>query len=74
MICAYCGEESKCTKEHIISCSILDLFPECFATIDNMRGKVHQGDPRHAPQVLAFFKAISMGKYRIQNNNKRKNL
>lgn len=45
MICAYCGEEAKGTKEHIISCSILDLFPECFATIDNIRGKIHQGDP-----------------------------
>lgn len=45
MICAYCGEESKGTKEHIISCAILDLFPECFATIDNIRGKIHQGDP-----------------------------
>jgi hypothetical protein len=45
MICAYCGQEAKGTKEHIISCAILDLFPECFATIDNIRGKVHLGDP-----------------------------
>ncbi len=41
MICAYCGQEAKGTKEHIISCAILDLFPECFATIDSIRGKVH---------------------------------
>ena len=45
MICAYCGQESKGTKEHIVSSAILDLFPECFATIDNIRGKVHLGDP-----------------------------
>jgi len=45
LICAYCGSESKGTKEHIISCGILDLFPECFATIDNVRNKVHMGDP-----------------------------
>ena len=45
MICAYCGQDAKRTKEHIISCSVLDLFPECFATIDSIRGKVHLGDP-----------------------------
>ncbi|TJX15454.1 hypothetical protein E9840_02700 [Tissierella creatinini] len=45
MICAYCGQEAKGTREHIISCAILDLFPECFATIDSIRGKVHLGDP-----------------------------
>ena len=45
MICAYCGRESKGTKEHIISCGILDLFPECFTTIDSVRNKVHMGDP-----------------------------
>ncbi len=45
MICAYCGQEAKGTREHIISSAILDLFPECFITIDNIRGKVHQGDP-----------------------------
>lgn len=45
MICAYCGQEAKGTKEHIISCAILDLFPECYATIDTFRGKIHQGDP-----------------------------
>ncbi|MEL7601827.1 MAG: hypothetical protein AAGU77_01600 [Bacillota bacterium] len=45
VICAYCGQEAKGTKEHIISCAILDLFPECFATIDSIRGKVHLGDP-----------------------------
>ncbi|CAG7840408.1 hypothetical protein CLOHAE12215_01832 [Clostridium haemolyticum] len=45
MICAYCGKEAKGTKEHIISCSILDLFPECFLTIDNVRQRVYQSDP-----------------------------
>lgn len=45
MICAYCGKETKGTKEHIISSGILGLFPECFATIDGERSVVHQGDP-----------------------------
>ena len=45
VICAYCGNDTKGTKEHIISCAILDLFPECFATIDSIRNIVHMGDP-----------------------------
>lgn len=45
MICAYCGENKKGSKEHIISCSVLNLFPECFATIDNIRKKVYLADP-----------------------------
>lgn len=45
MICAYCSKEGKGTKEHIISSGVLDLFPECFATIDGERQVVHQGDP-----------------------------
>lgn len=45
MICAYCGQEAKGTREHIISCGILDIFPECFVTIDNIREVVHRGDP-----------------------------
>ena len=45
MSCAYCGERSDYTKEHIISSSVLDLFPECFATIDNARGKAYASDP-----------------------------
>lgn len=45
MICAYCGKEAKGTREHIISSAILGLFPECFATIDEERGVVHQCDP-----------------------------
>jgi len=44
VICAYCGQEAKGTKEHIISCAILDLFPEYFATIDSIRGRGHLGD------------------------------
>lgn len=38
MICAYCGKEAKGTKEHIISSEILELFPECFATIEDIYG------------------------------------
>ena len=30
-------EEAKGTKEHIISCAILDLFPECYITFDDAR-------------------------------------
>lgn len=45
MICAYCGENKKGSKEHIISCSVLDLFPECFVTIDNIRENVYLADP-----------------------------
>ncbi len=37
MKCAYCGKEAKGTKEHIISCAILDLFPECYITFDDAR-------------------------------------
>lgn len=45
MICAYCGKEAKGTKEHIISCAILDLFPECYITFDEARDAAHMGDP-----------------------------
>ena len=45
MICAYCKKEAKATKEHIISSGILDLFPECFLTIDSNRGKIYPDDP-----------------------------
>ena len=45
MICAYCGKEAKGTKEHIVSCAILDLFPECYLTFDTVRDKIHEGDP-----------------------------
>lgn len=43
--CAYCGETTKGTKEHIISSGILDLFPECFLTIDETKKIVHGADP-----------------------------
>jgi len=33
MICAYCNEDRKGTKEHIIPDGILDLFPECDISI-----------------------------------------
>lgn len=45
MICAYCNETAKRSKEHIISSCILDLFPECFVTIDSIRKRVYQSDP-----------------------------
>ena len=45
MKCAYCGKEAKGTKEHIISCAILDLFPECYITFDDARNVVHESDP-----------------------------
>lgn len=37
MICAYCGRDKKGSKEHIISSGVLDIFPECFITKDNIR-------------------------------------
>lgn len=45
MRCAYCGKEAKGTKEHIISCAILDLFPECYITFDDARHTSHESDP-----------------------------
>lgn len=45
MKCAYCGNEAKGTKEHIVSCAILDLFPECYITFDDARNKIHESDP-----------------------------
>lgn len=45
MKCAYCGNEAKGTKEHIISCAILDLFPECYITFDGARDVLHEADP-----------------------------
>lgn len=43
--CAYCGELTTGTKEHIVSSSVLDLFPECYLTFDTERNKIHQADP-----------------------------
>lgn len=45
MKCAYCGNEAKGTKEHIVSCAILDLFPECYLTFDAQRNVIHEADP-----------------------------
>ena len=45
MKCAYCGRETKGTREHIISSGILDLFPECYITFDDTRKKIYQADP-----------------------------
>lgn len=46
MKCAYCGNETNRTKEHIISSNILDLFPECYITFDEKRKTLYQSDPR----------------------------
>nr|DAL55986.1 MAG TPA_asm: restriction endonuclease [Caudoviricetes sp.] len=43
MKCAYCGNEGKRSKEHIISKSVLDLFKECNITFDNNR--VYKAEP-----------------------------
>lgn len=45
MICAYCGEEKKGTKEHIISKAVLDLFPECNYTINEMLKVMYLDEP-----------------------------
>jgi hypothetical protein len=45
MKCAYCGQEAKGTKEHIISSGVLDLFPECFLTYDEGHKLIHAADP-----------------------------
>ena len=45
MKCAYCGKEAKGTREHIISCAVLDLFPECYITFDDARHTSHESDP-----------------------------
>lgn len=45
MKCAYCSEEAKGTREHIISCAVLDLFPECHVTFDTARKAVYLADP-----------------------------
>lgn len=45
MKCVYCGKDKPGSREHIISSAVLDLFPECFATIDGERGRVYPSDP-----------------------------
>lgn len=44
MRCAYCGKEEKGTKEHVISKSVLDLFPECTITYDDIRDKCYDAE------------------------------
>lgn len=79
MICAYCGKEAKGTKEHIISCAILDLFPECYITFDDTRNKIHLGDPmvkdvcadcnnNKISYIDSYAKGL-IGKYFIQKYN-----
>jgi hypothetical protein len=51
MRCAYCGNGAKGTREHIISCSVLDLFPECFATTA-ADGKTYQVDYYNLDLIL----------------------
>lgn len=46
MKCAYCGKDGKGTKEHVISKSLLDLFPECYLTYDRRsRTGLYPSDP-----------------------------
>lgn len=45
MICAYCGSDSKKTREHIISKSVLDLFPECDLTFSSNKDKPFFAEP-----------------------------
>lgn len=45
MKCAYCRKDTKGTKEHIISCAVLDLFPECYLTYDDARSRIYLADP-----------------------------
>lgn len=44
--CAYCGKDVKKSNEHIISDGVLELFPECFVTIDEHRGITYAADPK----------------------------
>ncbi len=44
MKCAYCGENFKATREHIIPAGILELFPECDVTYDSKRDKVYPNE------------------------------
>lgn len=43
MVCAYCHKNKPVTKEHIISDSVIELFPECNLTI--RKNKVFKADP-----------------------------
>ncbi len=43
--CAFCGKVVQGTREHIISSGVLDLFPECFLTINESRKIIHEADP-----------------------------
>lgn len=45
MKCIYCEQEKKPSREHIISSSVLDLFPECYLTMDMVKKVIHQADP-----------------------------
>jgi len=45
MKCAYCGKEAVMTKEHIVSHSVLELFPECDLTFDMNRKTQYKSEP-----------------------------
>lgn len=79
MKCAYCGKEAKGTKEHIISCSVLDLFPECYITFDETRQAIHQADPmvkdvcadcnnKNISYIDSYAKEF-IGRYFVENYN-----
>lgn len=63
MICAYCGKESKRTKEHIISKGVLDLFPECCYTIN--------GDGNSTERSRVYFAQPMVNDVCAECNNKK---
>ncbi|QDR82958.1 hypothetical protein [Sporomusa termitida] len=44
MICAYCNNDTKVTREHIIPAGIIRLFPECDLAFDFVRKKAYPGE------------------------------
>lgn len=84
MKCAYCGKETNCTKEHIISSSILDLFPECYITYDGNRNNLYQADPvikdvcatcnKHRISYIDSYAKRFIGKYFTCNYSEKDNV
>ena len=77
MKCAYCGKEAHGTREHIVSCAILDLFPECFMTVDDARNTTYEADPmikdvcadcnNNKISYIDSYAKTFIGKYFVQN-------
>ncbi len=77
--CVYCGSDEKNTREHIISNSILSLFPECYLTFDYVRNCVHKSDPvvndvcKDCNSTISYIDAYAgdlIDKYFIKNYEK----